>query len=268
MPTLKYDAKDCSRCGGTGEYSYNQEHGTTCFMCGFKKKIPGTGKIFSYVGRKTYAEAKKIKENAGRKFLTSEEIITLNAFQNKLLEKEPARKERMARANARRAEKKAAERKEQVRIWEEKNKVALALKEQKKIEAEAEEKKEAEKEMKTLSKSKFFGNPSERLEREVTLIDFHSIQNLYKVSYYQSDFTNIYTLSDSAGNIFTYIGSAVIASEKEKTATPYKGAKKRIGNKYRLKFTVKTHKVYVPKKLAKYGFEGVEQTIISRPKVI
>ena len=29
----------CSRCGGSGQYSYCQSYGTTCFKCGGKKKV-------------------------------------------------------------------------------------------------------------------------------------------------------------------------------------------------------------------------------------
>lgn len=32
-----FETEICSRCGGTGEYSYCQSHGTTCFKCKGKK---------------------------------------------------------------------------------------------------------------------------------------------------------------------------------------------------------------------------------------
>lgn len=31
-----FETKDCSRCGGSGHYSYCQMHGTRCFRCGGK----------------------------------------------------------------------------------------------------------------------------------------------------------------------------------------------------------------------------------------
>src|SRR5262245_6075925 len=31
-----FESQTCSRCGGTGHYSYCQMHGTTCFKCGGK----------------------------------------------------------------------------------------------------------------------------------------------------------------------------------------------------------------------------------------
>lgn len=37
MATLRFDTEACSRCGGTGQYSYCQMHGTTCFKCSGKK---------------------------------------------------------------------------------------------------------------------------------------------------------------------------------------------------------------------------------------
>lgn len=38
MTTITYEATECSRCGGTGHYSYNQMDGTRCFKCGGSKK--------------------------------------------------------------------------------------------------------------------------------------------------------------------------------------------------------------------------------------
>lgn len=35
--TLLFESETCSRCGGTGHYSYCQTHGTTCFKCGGRK---------------------------------------------------------------------------------------------------------------------------------------------------------------------------------------------------------------------------------------
>jgi len=39
MNTLKFDRVECGRCGGTGEYSFNQKDGTVCFGCKGKGKI-------------------------------------------------------------------------------------------------------------------------------------------------------------------------------------------------------------------------------------
>lgn len=35
---LRYDTKSCSRCGGSGSYSYCSMYGTTCFKCRGRKK--------------------------------------------------------------------------------------------------------------------------------------------------------------------------------------------------------------------------------------
>ena len=32
--TSVFETETCSRCGGSGNYSYCQTHGTTCFKCG------------------------------------------------------------------------------------------------------------------------------------------------------------------------------------------------------------------------------------------
>jgi hypothetical protein len=34
---ITYEKENCGRCGGTGQYSYNQITGTRCFGCGGKK---------------------------------------------------------------------------------------------------------------------------------------------------------------------------------------------------------------------------------------
>lgn len=36
---LVYEMKSCSRCGGSGHYSYCSMYGTTCFKCGGRKKV-------------------------------------------------------------------------------------------------------------------------------------------------------------------------------------------------------------------------------------
>jgi hypothetical protein len=37
LPTVTFETTECTRCGGTGEYSYNPMHGTTCFKCRGRK---------------------------------------------------------------------------------------------------------------------------------------------------------------------------------------------------------------------------------------
>ena len=39
----RFESQPCSRCGGSGSYSYTSEWGSTCFKCGFRKGEPGTG---------------------------------------------------------------------------------------------------------------------------------------------------------------------------------------------------------------------------------
>lgn len=38
-PTMRLERETCSRCCGTGHYSYCQMHGTMCFKCGGKKVV-------------------------------------------------------------------------------------------------------------------------------------------------------------------------------------------------------------------------------------
>lgn len=40
--TIRYQTTECSRCGGTGSYSFNSKDGTECFRC-FTGKGVGTG---------------------------------------------------------------------------------------------------------------------------------------------------------------------------------------------------------------------------------
>lgn len=37
--TLKLESETCSRCGGTGNYSYCQMYGTRCFKCAGRKEV-------------------------------------------------------------------------------------------------------------------------------------------------------------------------------------------------------------------------------------
>lgn len=43
---IKYDQQTCSRCGGSGSYSWCQTYGSTCFRCG------GRGTVTTRQGRK------------------------------------------------------------------------------------------------------------------------------------------------------------------------------------------------------------------------
>lgn len=43
---MGFDRKICTRCGGSGQYSYNQINGTTCFGCG------GSGKMLTPRGKR------------------------------------------------------------------------------------------------------------------------------------------------------------------------------------------------------------------------
>lgn len=37
LPTVTFETTDCTRCAGTGNYSYNPMHGTRCFKCAGRK---------------------------------------------------------------------------------------------------------------------------------------------------------------------------------------------------------------------------------------
>lgn len=37
LPRVTFETTECTRCGGTGHYSFNLIHGTTCFKCGGRK---------------------------------------------------------------------------------------------------------------------------------------------------------------------------------------------------------------------------------------
>jgi hypothetical protein len=47
---------DCTRCGGTGHYSYNMIHGTVCFKCNGAKKIPAKNTKVKVTSLFEYAE--------------------------------------------------------------------------------------------------------------------------------------------------------------------------------------------------------------------
>lgn len=47
-PSTSFETQTCSRCGGSGSYSYCQMYGSRCFKCG------GAGKVYTKRGRIAY----------------------------------------------------------------------------------------------------------------------------------------------------------------------------------------------------------------------
>lgn len=56
--TMKFETEVCSRCGGSGHFSYNQMTGTTCFKC------QGVGKTYTKRGRAAFEYSRTIRETA------------------------------------------------------------------------------------------------------------------------------------------------------------------------------------------------------------
>lgn len=61
MTKIRYETETCSRCGGTGNYSYCQMHGTTCFKC------RGTGKQLTKAANKACKAITVFKERYHRR---------------------------------------------------------------------------------------------------------------------------------------------------------------------------------------------------------
>ena len=59
---LKYHRETCSRCGGTGQYSYCSAYGTMCFKCN------GSGNQISKIGSKTKQFAENLISTTMDKF--------------------------------------------------------------------------------------------------------------------------------------------------------------------------------------------------------
>lgn len=59
MSKLVFETKVCGRCGGTGQYSYCQQWGTTCFNCG------GSGKGLTTRGKAAREVAEQVLTDAG-----------------------------------------------------------------------------------------------------------------------------------------------------------------------------------------------------------
>ena len=53
---IVYDRETCGRCGGSGHYSYNQMHGTTCYGCG------GAGTKLTRAGKRARARIEAWKD--------------------------------------------------------------------------------------------------------------------------------------------------------------------------------------------------------------
>lgn len=47
----RFETEPCGRCGGSGTHSYCEMWGTTCFDCGTKRGIPGSGRRLTKRGR-------------------------------------------------------------------------------------------------------------------------------------------------------------------------------------------------------------------------
>jgi len=50
-----FDSRTCSRCGGSGTYSFTPMYGSTCFKCGGTPRVPGSGYQLTSAGAKAYA---------------------------------------------------------------------------------------------------------------------------------------------------------------------------------------------------------------------
>ena len=71
---LRFERQTCTRCGGSGEYSYCQMHGTTCFGCS------GTGKQTSRNGRarrREYEARLKISSEISAYFIRPGDVVKL-----------------------------------------------------------------------------------------------------------------------------------------------------------------------------------------------
>ncbi len=61
MTTIKYEKKECTRCGGSGSYSFNLRHGTMCYGCS------GSGEQLTTNGKRAMKRMKEFKaENYSR----------------------------------------------------------------------------------------------------------------------------------------------------------------------------------------------------------
>jgi hypothetical protein len=49
-PWTEFETVTCSRCGGSGTYSWTRDWGSTCFKCGTKPHVPGRGEHLSARG--------------------------------------------------------------------------------------------------------------------------------------------------------------------------------------------------------------------------
>jgi hypothetical protein len=64
MPTIPFEDETCSRCGGSGHFSYCQRYGTTCFKCaGRGLTLTKRGKLaMDYFTRLLSVQAKDVKK--------------------------------------------------------------------------------------------------------------------------------------------------------------------------------------------------------------
>lgn len=84
---ITYDMTDCSRCGGSGHFSYNSLTGTTCFKCnGGKRQVTARGRKAQKIVRGLRSEltevnaedvevGDRVRLSHSRRYFTVEDVI-------------------------------------------------------------------------------------------------------------------------------------------------------------------------------------------------
>ena len=220
----------CYRCGGCGEYSYNQIDGTVCYGCNGSGKRLGKGyteKQWQARQKREEAKRRKAEEASRKKEAELLEIRKANApVDDRIIEvvellmegaSSPSKSVRLLTDMLSRARTLS-------RPYTQKQKdlVEKIASDHLKLKEEG-------------AKTSHVGEIGQRMERELTC------KRVYEGTSHYGLFV-ILTLEDSEGNTFVYKGSKPLLAKDESAV---------------ITFTVKAHET----------FREVKQTIINRPKV-
>ena len=220
----------CHRCGGCGEYSYNQRDGKVCFGCAGSGKRLGKGFTErQWEARQKREEAKRKREEEARQKREEErlEVLKENAETDARIDEVILMIEPKKVLNPSKA----------VVLLEDMKSKAFA---QGKLYTQKQKdlvEKIANDHLKLVeegAKTSHVGEIGQRMDRELTCVREYTGEGTYGVFY-------ILTMEDSEGNTFVYKGSKPLLEKGESAV---------------ITFTVKSHDTWREQK----------QTVINRPK--
>lgn len=110
--------------------------------------------------------------------------------------------------------------------------------------------------MRDFSGSEWVGEPKQRLDMSLTLVNDYEYEGR-RYSYYDTSTAHIYTLRDDDGNCIVWRTKNLIYVDREDEKGRMRWKLAEVGSRVTMRATVKEHGEY----------RGIRQTVITRPKV-